>query len=43
MKRLLLVLAAAVIFINTVVIPSVVSAEGVGSTSCGGGNGWCKP
>jgi hypothetical protein len=42
MKRTLLALAAAVLFFNTFVIPTVVRADGVGSTSCGG-NGGCKP
>jgi hypothetical protein len=40
-KRVLLVLAAAVLFLNTFVVPTIAHAEGVGSTSCGGG--MCKP
>jgi hypothetical protein len=43
MKRILFVVAAAVLFINTLVVPTVAHADGVGSTSCGGGNGMCKP
>ncbi|MGB6989751.1 MAG: hypothetical protein WA232_18730 [Candidatus Sulfotelmatobacter sp.] len=43
MKRILLVVAAAVLFLNTLVIPPVVHADGgPGGTSCGG-NGACKP
>ncbi len=38
MKRALLVLAAAVLFLNTLVIPTVVRAEGGGTCS-----GACKP
>lgn len=41
MKRMLLVLAAAVLFLNTMVIPTVAHADGVGSTSCNGHA--CKP
>jgi hypothetical protein len=41
MKRMLLVLAAAVLFLNTVVIPTVAHADGVGSTNCNGK--MCKP
>jgi hypothetical protein len=40
-KRILLVIGAAVLFINTFVTPAPVRAEGVGGTSCGGGA--CKP
>ena len=41
MKRVLLVLAAAVLFLNTLVVPTVAHADGVGGTSCGGTI--CKP
>ena len=41
MKRVLLVLAAAVLFLNTIVVPTIAQAEGVGGTSCGGK--MCKP
>jgi hypothetical protein len=42
-KRILLVLGAAVLFFNTLVIPTVVRADGgTGTTSCGG-NSVCKP
>ena len=42
MKRMLLVLAAAVLFVNTLVIPTAVMADGgVGGTSCG--QTLCKP
>jgi hypothetical protein len=41
MKRMLLVLAAAVLFLNTLVVPTVVHADGVGGTNCGGK--MCKP
>jgi len=40
-KRVLLVLAAAVLFLNTIVVPTIAYAEGVGGTSCGGT--MCKP
>jgi hypothetical protein len=43
MKRILFVVAAAVLFINTLVVPTVAHADGVGGTSCGGGSGMCKP
>lgn len=44
MKRVLLVLGAAVLFLNTLVIPTVVRADGGGgsATNCGG-NSMCKP
>lgn len=44
MKRVLLVLGAAVLFLNTLVIPTVVRADGGGGsgTNCGG-NSICKP
>jgi hypothetical protein len=42
MKRMLLVLAAAVLFLNTVVVPTVAHADGgAGGTSCNGK--MCKP
>ncbi|HTS34986.1 MAG TPA: hypothetical protein VMH04_04895 [Candidatus Solibacter sp.] len=42
MKRLLLVLGAALLFVNTLVIPTVVHADGGGtSTNCDGK--MCKP
>jgi hypothetical protein len=43
-KRVLLVVAAALMFVNTLVVPTVAHADGgAGGTSCGGGNGMCKP
>lgn len=43
MKRMLLVVGVAVLFLNTLVIPTVVRADGGGNggTSCG--NTLCKP
>lgn len=42
MKRVLLVLAAAILFVNTLVIPTAVKADGgVGTTNCG--KTLCKP
>ena len=42
MKRALFVLAAAVLFLNTLVIPTVVKADGgPGTTNCG--TTFCKP
>jgi hypothetical protein len=41
MKRALLVLGAAVLFLNTFVVPTIAHADGVGGTSCGGS--MCKP
>lgn len=43
-KRVLLVLGAAVLFLNALVIPTVVRADGGGGTgtNCGGGQ-ICKP
>jgi hypothetical protein len=40
-KRILLILGAAVLFLNTMIIPTVARAEGPGGTSCGGTI--CKP
>jgi len=42
-KRALLIVAAALMFLNTLVIPTVAHADGVGGTSCGGGSNVCKP
>lgn len=45
MKRLLLILGTAVLVLNTLVIPTVVRADGGGggsSTGCNGG-ALCKP
>ena len=42
MKRALLILGAAVLFLNTLVIPTVVRADGgTGTTNCG--KTLCKP
>jgi hypothetical protein len=43
MKRMLLVLGAAIVFLSTLVVPTVVMADGggVGGTNCG--NTMCKP
>jgi hypothetical protein len=42
-KRTLLIVAAALMFLNTLVVPTVAHADGgAGSTSCGG-NSMCKP
>ena len=41
MKRMLLVIGAAVLFLSTVVVPTAVRADGVGTTNCGGK--MCKP
>jgi hypothetical protein len=40
-KRILLILGAAVLFLNTLVIPTVANADTPGGTSCGGT--MCKP
>jgi hypothetical protein len=42
-KHVLLVVAAALMFLHTLVIPTVAHADGVGGTSCGGGSSLCKP
>lgn len=44
MKRVLLVLGAVVLFVNTLVVPTVVKADGNGggNTNCGTGL-ICKP
>jgi hypothetical protein len=41
MKRLLLALAAALILLNTLVVPNVARADGPGTTNCDGKV--CKP
>ena len=42
MKRLLIVLGAAILFVNTLVIPTAVRADGgAGGTNCG--KTLCKP
>ena len=44
MKRILLTLAVALMFLNSLVIPTAAHADGGGgSTSCNGGSGLCKP
>lgn len=43
MKRVLLVLGAVVLFINTLVIPTVVKADGGGGNGTNCGNTICKP
>lgn len=43
MKRMLLIAAAALMFLNTLVIPTVAHADGGGAGSNCGGNGLCKP
>lgn len=43
MKRMLLVLGVAVLFVNTLVVPTVVRADGGGSSTNCGGNTICKP
>jgi hypothetical protein len=42
-KRILLVVAAALMFVQTLVIPTIVHADGgANGTNCGG-NSMCKP
>ena len=43
MKRILLVVAAALMFVNTLVIPTVAHADGGGLGSNCGGTSVCKP
>ena len=43
MKRVLLVLGAAVVFLSTLVTPTIVRADGGGGTTNCGGNTICKP
>jgi hypothetical protein len=42
-KRALLVVAAALMFLNTLVIPTVAHADGGGAGTNCGGTGLCKP
>jgi hypothetical protein len=43
-KRVLLVLGTAVLILNSLVIPTVVRADGTGgTTSCGSNGTACKP
>ena len=42
-KKVLLALAAAVILLNTLVVPNVARADGPGGTNCTGSVGYCKP
>jgi hypothetical protein len=41
MKRILLVLAATVIFLTTLAVPNIARADGPSGTNCNGGI--CKP
>lgn len=44
MKRVLLVLGAAVLFLSTLVTPTLVKADGAGGTTTNcGGKSMCKP
>ena len=44
MKRVLIVLGTAVLFISTLVTPTIVKADGGGGNNTGcGGSGICKP
>ena len=44
MKRVLLILGAAAVFLSTFVTPTIVRADGnTGSTSCGSNGSTCKP
>lgn len=44
MKRMLLILGAAVLFLNALVVPTIVRADGgAGTTSCGSNGSICKP
>jgi hypothetical protein len=44
-KKVLLAIGVAVLFINSLVVPTVMRADGGGGmgTNCGGGNTLCKP
>jgi hypothetical protein len=44
MKRTLLVVAVALMFLNTIVVPTVAHADGgSGGAHCDGSSGMCKP
>lgn len=43
MKRALLVVGAAVLFVSTLVVPTVVRADGGGTNGTNCGNTICKP
>jgi hypothetical protein len=44
MKRTLLVVAVALMFLNTIVVPTVAHADGGGGGgNCSGSTGLCKP
>lgn len=43
MKRVLLVVAAALLFVSTLAVPTVLHADGGGDGSNCSGNGPCKP
>ena len=43
MKRALLAVATAVLFLTTLVTPTVVRADGGGNATNCGGSGLCKP
>jgi len=43
MKRTLLIIAAALMFLNTLVVPTVAHADGGGAGGTCGGNTICKP
>lgn len=44
MKRTLLVVAVALMFLNTIVVPTVAHADGGGGgANCSGSSGLCRP
>jgi len=44
MKRTLLLVAVALMFLNTIVVPTVAHADGgSGGGNCSGSSGMCKP
>ena len=43
MKRLLLVLGAAVLFVSSLVVPQIANADGMPTGTNCGGNQLCKP
>jgi hypothetical protein len=43
MRRTLLIVAAALMFLNTLVIPTIARADGGGAGGNCGGTGVCKP